>query len=723
MTITPNDIKLLASLRMHDATDGGGPMSAQVLQDGLENNVFSDIGSIARAQGALQLRRVWAAVLSATNDALIDAHMIIEDAPDDPAVSCVLMPAPAGSSELSGLAAAINAAGEAHVFAGATPTTGNTAAGVASVQVARVRAPMIPKPRLSSQVSGAVSTPAAMPRQRVNVPSDSDPVEVSLPREQVSVPVVDGQLQYTITIPAGSVVGSESLVYEIGPVTYTRYVSPSGDFAPSPSVSFSALDRTQGLISVVFGVAPTGDEIIVRFVRGGITTPLPASALQAAALDATGRVTVTLAPGQMLAGATFSTVGGTTLQVLDGLVYLLGSTTVMGTASDAGVIYVPGQAGRTITNWKAAQTSTSHTVSALVATLPANLDPATLQLSGTNGPGVAVAAAADGYGTISDADMVGSYDPATGALRLTFPTPMRLASLQYSATLLAPQTAVAQLWGIDPAKLAADGTVPIVRPGQVAVLRHTLQVAAATYAAGANVNLGRTALADVRIVGGNGAGITSGWTVDLATGLVSITNVTGWAQPVVIKHAIEHVALVLDVPDPATVVLNRAPTRAFPAGSLLSTALLMGDLQAQAGGTFTQQAWTGEWSGTRIGAAINVDYQEATAPIEVTNLGAITEDWVFIFKTTTTFECFGRLTGKVGDGTTSSDFSPINPATNAPYMTVRATGWGTGWGNGNVMRTKTRGAAAGPWVARTTLPSNPGGADGVTLGIRGDIDA
>ena len=83
MTITPADIKLLASERMTDQEDGGGAMTGTALQDGAENEVFPDISSTDRAFGRLALRKVYGAVLNAGTDTLLGAHAILNAVPTD----------------------------------------------------------------------------------------------------------------------------------------------------------------------------------------------------------------------------------------------------------------------------------------------------------------------------------------------------------------------------------------------------------------------------------------------------------------------------------------------------------------------------------------------------------------------------------------------------------------------------------------------------------------
>ena len=79
--------------------------------------------------------------------------------------------------------------------------------------------------------------------------------------------------------------------------------------------------------------------------------------------------------------------------------------------------------------------------------------------------------------------------------------------------------------------------------------------------------------------------------------------------------------------------------------------------------------------------------------------------------------------GVVGTGSINTSTAPINPATNVPYFTLDALGWGTGWAAGNVLRLNTVGAMFPVWVVRTVQQ----GAESVqddsfTLLVRGDVD-
>lgn len=90
MTITRDDIKLLASERLNDDADGGGYMTGNVIQDGVENNLFPDISEVDRAQGAVDFRKAYVAVFEIGTDTYYGAHVIIDTLPEDPSVSALL---------------------------------------------------------------------------------------------------------------------------------------------------------------------------------------------------------------------------------------------------------------------------------------------------------------------------------------------------------------------------------------------------------------------------------------------------------------------------------------------------------------------------------------------------------------------------------------------------------------------------------------------------------
>lgn len=272
------------------------------------------------------------------------------------------------------------------------------------------------------------------------------------------------------------------------------------------------------------------------------------------------------------------------------------------------------------------------------------------------------------------------------------------------------------------------GYVPFVRDGDMVTLWHEAAIAPAAVVNGNTLNAGRTNCDQLAVVGNNGIEIarfllngptvSAGCTADLAAGTVTFTNVTGYSQPVTLKHRIAHRSSVADIN--ANVVLADAVTRDFPAGSVLSSHLPLGDLQASVGAVFAQQAWTRVWSDTLIG---NSAPFQLDGDILVTNQGAEDDRYAMVFGTGNEFTCYSERYGQIGTGLTTTTFAPINPATGAPLFTITSAAFGTGILVGSVLRFNTTAAAAPVWELRSVAPSTASGLTSSALRVFGSVNA
>lgn len=84
MPITETDIKIFKSARMSDTPDGGGRMSAEVVQSGVDNNIFDDVSNLDRVYGNVSLRKVFVGVMTNDRDKYLGARAIIDKPPADP---------------------------------------------------------------------------------------------------------------------------------------------------------------------------------------------------------------------------------------------------------------------------------------------------------------------------------------------------------------------------------------------------------------------------------------------------------------------------------------------------------------------------------------------------------------------------------------------------------------------------------------------------------------
>lgn len=469
-------------------------------------------------------------------------------------------------------------------------------------------------------------------------------------------------------------------------------------------------------------------------------------------------------------GATFSYGGKSFLTLADGTVQMdVSSSTGVGTPAGS---WVAATGAITVSNWTAGATSTVSSFSATSSpptastafgptpqvtdgvtfrTASAPIAPAGFQVLGTTSAGVAFSVTADSQGHINGSGVVGVIDYATGIVRLRFGTPSTAAlsdsvidissygvtgvtkvalagvvqdSLRYNAVAYDYIPLDPAILGLDPVRLPSDGRVPIFKKGEVAVVHYTHTTAPATHLNGDVVDLGETRVSSLIVKDSTGSEITAGFTPNLDTGHVTIDSISGWSQPVTMTWRIEDAALVTDAQLSGRLQLSRQLSHDFPIGSYVSSAYLIGDMQARVSAIFEQQTWTSVWQDTPIGNPILARYNDIDHPPVVTNAAAVTESWALIFTSSTAFSIVGEHLGTIGVGSTATDCAPLNTATGTPYFELAAVGFGTGWSIGNVIRINTVGAHEPLWLARVVQQGdNTLDNDSFTVLVRGDVNA
>lgn len=282
----------------------------------------------------------------------------------------------------------------------------------------------------------------------------------------------------------------------------------------------------------------------------------------------------------------------------------------------------------------------------------------------------------------------------------------------------------ASLLGIDPVRLPSDGRVPIFRPAGFAVVGETFTTSPATAVNGGTVNTGHTRLSRVRVIGQNGATITTGYTEDLEAGTVTWTDVTGYSQPVRVESRIEDMAQLRDAAIDGTLTFLRALTHNFSTAAYISSAIVMGDTHSRVSLLFDQATWSPQtFTDALVGATSAASFNNISFPPVVTNNGAVTERWAFLFRTTTSVDVIGEHLGNLGTFSINTVIAPVDPITGNPFFTMPIGGWGSGWPIGSVVRMNTVAAVGPVWIARTIKQGPEAGTDySFTLLARGDID-
>lgn len=358
-------------------------------------------------------------------------------------------------------------------------------------------------------------------------------------------------------------------------------------------------------------------------------------------------------------------------------------------------------------------------------TAAAPLRPSSLSVLGTTASGADFNVFADSAGVITGSGISGTTTYETGLVSIAFSDPVLPETLRYNATSYTYLPLDADIIGMDPVRLPTDGRVPIIRAGSVVVIGNTGKIGPVVVSNGQVLNCARTRLSRVRLLDANGAAIDTGYSVNLEAGTVAFSSVAGYAQPVTLEHRIEDLALVADAQISGVLRLTRPLTHNYPAdSSYVSSAMLMGNVFSRVSKVFDQATWDGTtWSSSQVGGAAQGTYNDALAPILVSNVGAITERWALRFTSTTSFQIFGENVGLVGTGSINADCAPINPSTLMPYFTVYELGWGLGWAVGNILRIDTVAAMVPIILVRTVQQGQEAGTNySFSMATRGDVN-
>lgn len=651
MTITADNIKLLASARMTDTEDGGGQMSGTGLQDGVDNNVFADVSSTDRAFGRLSLKKVWPAVQSANTDTLLGAHVILDDVPDD--------------ANVRGWALLGNSATE------------DRAAVALRLQVSHWEG-------LGS--TGYTWATAPYPFQRLRMSETGVPPQVG---HVVFTVYSDGAARAPLLI-----------------TSVTEVLSSDGTFGTGYP-SMTAGDR-------VFAVTTEGDLPAVV----GVATPGTSARMGVPATTTPRIVTTRPVTGTLSIGATHCDVD----TLLANIVPKQPGASA-GSEAQIGIDPAPIIPAGVAVAFRAGDGLVLHHTAEVAAATYANDDTvdmgrtnlASVRPIGANGRSIASGWTVNlTTGVATVVDISGWSQPVVWRHTI-------------EEVLACSRTGYPEVAGGSAGSGTSEATSPF------------------TLSAGLTMYIGRTNVGSIRVISRLGQDITAAsgpvgglaaFQIDLAAGTVRYDDnsyYSSWNSAFIASHS--PVTLVSSGTFSAVgtasapsatlnrITFNRALTKAFPAGTLVSSMLFLGDLRARAGVAFSQEAWTSVWADSRIGAAIVPQYQQGLNPIVVTNQGAITERWALIFTNTTQFRLVGETLGQIATGDVNTTFAPVNPATGVPYFTIAAAGWGV-WAAGNVLRLNTYGANAPVWAARAVLPSAPSSTpDSLTIAVRGDIDA
>ena len=469
----------------------------------------------------------------------------------------------------------------------------------------------------------------------------------------------------------------------------------------------------------------------------------------------------------ILEGSLRFTLGGSTYVDRQGLIYR-NPDPETGAGIQAGTIdYSNGVA--VLADWSAGQTAqpqlhslatsfSAQSVDAVTFRTPgAPLAPGSLYISANTASGRRIEATADGDGYFTTLDMDGRVDYQTGIVSVRFgrkvtaagneaqswydaeqvgedgkiwrPVSVVADTIRFNCVVFSYLPLDADLIGLDPVRLPSDGRVPFIRKGNIVVVHSTQRSAFPMgVTAGQQLNTTRQRLAYAHVEDKNGKQLAPAlYSVNLDSGIVTLAsplNLTGYVEPLVAVHRIEDMSLVSDVEISGRLVLARPLSHEYDAAdTLVSSALIMGDLWARYTGLFDQRVWTNTWSDFLIGDQSTAQYNDTAYPLLVTNRATLQERWAIIFQSSTSFVLVGEHVGQIAVGEINSDFAPLNPNSNQPYFFIDKRGWGAGWASGNVLRFTTQAASYPVWAIRTILQSVAAmESDKFELQLRGNVN-
>lgn len=335
---------------------------------------------------------------------------------------------------------------------------------------------------------------------------------------------------------------------------------------------------------------------------------------------------------------------------------------------------------------------------------------------------------ADANGDISstnvgsgDAVATGTINYETGVVKLVVTSAgveqfFDPSKITYSVTSKRFIPISSDLLGIDHVRLPENGRVPAYAVGDVVVIHNTRTVDV-TVVDNDTTDVGQTNLSKVSVVDTNGTTLLSTqYSVDLITGILTWDSVAGLTMPLTVSYSIEDMSTLTDVQIDGTLGLTIPVTHDYPvAGTIVSNALIHGDMFANVSNPFDQQTWTGVWSDSQIGNSTLGEFNNTVYPIIVTNSDCIEERWLIQFTSSTLVNIIGEHSGQVLTGVsianTSLQLAPVNPTTGFPYFTIDNKSFGGGWSSGNVIRFNTHAANAPIWAIQSVNQGAAGSTD------------
>ncbi|WP_428243012.1 hypothetical protein [Gynuella sp.] len=339
----------------------------------------------------------------------------------------------------------------------------------------------------------------------------------------------------------------------------------------------------------------------------------------------------------------------------------------------------------------------------------------------------------DDQGVISGDSITGEANMQDGIVSIDFAVPVIPDQTLYNAVTYKTVPLDADVLGLDPVKLPANGKVPIIRDADVIVITNTQSDEYATYAADDVLDAARTDLAEAWLEDASETAVdTTQYVVDLEAGTITLNsdfvfqdaNANALTGSLFFKHRVEDMALVTEARIDGKLTLANSVSHDYPTtDTWVATALIFGDLQGRVTGWKELKTAPSGFEYDDEAEEPDASYNLVDYPVAIDSQGAVPDVWKILFTSSTAFSLYSENRGLIASGDTGTDLSPINPQTGTPYFTILYGGWGGSWSVNNAIMFETKSAAAPFWVIRTVLPGSATvDDDKFSVLLRGDAD-
>lgn len=361
--------------------------------------------------------------------------------------------------------------------------------------------------------------------------------------------------------------------------------------------------------------------------------------------------------------------------------------------------------------------------------LTGNIVPSSVSISAIRTSDSAALSASDnGSGSLTG-DFTGTVDYEAGFVDIQSAVPFNSDSITVSCSAYAYSATSASGIPFNTEIYPVDGRIKLFKNGDIVVVYESVtDTLTDPVPLSTPQSLTHANVLDIVVKDSAGTPATlvlnTHYTQDLVNGTVTITDKTGFTEPLKVTYQIEDMSVITSI-DGKDVILNSAPSHTYTSAAKCSGIIFSTDLTCSTNSFHDLSTWNGTtWTDTPYTSVASASYDTTNYPVVLTNDSTIDERWCLKFVSTTTVDIYGERLGLIASAQAiGSTIAPLNPATSLPYFSINSAGWGSGWNTGEAVRFNTVAPTIPLWVVRSTQAgANYSGVnDSTSIQVRGDI--